>query len=307
MEESIILDILESIEYRGEIPFKYAYLEKGAHYWVSLSEKRIYDKDFTLSEIVGTKKILTYYLEEIGEKDFYLVDLGPGTGKPALFVAEFLKEKGINISYYIPVDISKELLKISTDLFIRNGYKVYPINWDFERGPIPELNKFSDKPKIMLFLGNTLGNHSNEQRILLNFKDSMKAKDIIILGLYSYNPLFSWNLPEVYKNIYNEKFLGYIPFEVLGIDKNYSKINYVWDKDDKSLIAFLEILKDQSIEILDRNIKLYKGTRIFLGRSTRYTLSRIEKIIKEVRLRVYGLTEVSNNVMTLGLTIKPFS
>ncbi len=303
MNVSVLNDILENILDKGEIPLKYAYLNEGAKIWAKISKKRMEAEDFTKGELTGTKRILSSYIPEMNIESVYLVDLGPGTGEPALQVARYLEETGVSLEY-VPVDISPELLTMSTRLFRGEGFKVHPIHVDFdERVPV-KLKEFSDRPKIMLFLGNTLGNHSNEQKILTNFREVMRFSDILIVGLYAYSPIFSRSLPEIYRTEENDEFLGHIPFDVLGIDRNAAEIRYVWNEEEKSLVAYLEITKNTEMVVLGETIPLYRGSRILLGRSTRYTPVDVAALARNTRFTVYSLTELPNDVLVTGLRIR---
>jgi uncharacterized SAM-dependent methyltransferase len=72
---------------------------------------------------------------------------------------------------------------------IKSKYKniqIKPIELDFERGNFSDIMyelKKEGHSNLLFYLGNTLGNHSDRQRVLTNFRDSRSSDDYLIIGV----------------------------------------------------------------------------------------------------------------------------
>jgi len=163
---------------------------------------------------------------------------------------------------------------------------------DFELGQFSDLMyelKKDDSINLMLFLGSTLGNHSDLSRVLTNFRDSMTSKDYLILGVELTNFVKVHNLLSHYDNEYAKNFATYT-LSQLGVKDGEYKYDVSWN--DKVNQVEIRALLNQpvKIEIADEKFTLQKNENILLARSIKFTEYTITKLLSDVGFRTELLT-----------------
>ena len=283
--------MINSIYVRGEIPLKFQYIGDGAKYWSRLSESRKGDENFEGFEIKETGDEIIRRTKK-GES-IYLIDLGCGNGDPAEVIIRRLMENEVNVEY-VPVDISPELLEMTTKKIKALGVKVKPILMDFDRDSL--INVFSeldDRPAHILLLGNTLGNHSNELKILVNIRDAMRIHDVLYLGLYMYSPYKIGSIAESYYDENVQKLVKNVPEHVLKIDPSALEMNVqLYEIGGKrQILGFLRINEDYNTNIAGYHLEILSGDRIMVFRSVRYTPAQIAKLAEDAEMRFIHFAE----------------
>lgn len=113
-----------------------------------------------------------------------LVELGSGSStKTRRLIAAALSEYGS--LHYVPIDVSAEILEESADRLIRQfpGLRVTAYAADY-RDALNRLETLTTGPKIIVFLGSSLGNYEVEDAVelLSGLRRVMKADDRLLLG-----------------------------------------------------------------------------------------------------------------------------
>jgi len=303
-------ELILSLKLYGEIPMKFAYLGRGAEAWSKVSEARMRSEFFTGAELKITLTIIRAFLLDKDYERMNLVDLGCGTGTPALWIADRLRENGVKIRY-IPVDISPDLLERATKLFEERGYEVSPVWLDFDANPLkPALETIlNDDPTIFLFLGNTLGNHSNEFHILTNIRQAMRPGDLLIVGLYIYNPFFLQKEYKLYmEDVWSKKLLYNIPNELFGINEENSEYMIEYVPDEHLILASIVPKDNIRAKILGETIELEKDVKIIVGRSKRYTEEEVSSKIKDAGFFIEHLmTDPRGLVAAVGIAPRRYT
>ena len=270
---------------------KFQYLGKGAEYWSRLSEKRKDDDRFGLFEVLEVREEIARQTEK-GDS-IYLVDLGCGNGEPAEIIIRRLLEKDVNIEY-VPVDISPELLKIATMRVERLGVPVDPVLMDFDRNSLIRVfARLDDRPAHVLLLGNTLGNHSNELKIIANVRDAMRQGDLFYLGLYMYVPYKIGSIVQSYQSSTVKKFVTNVTHNLFGIKPKDTKLEvYFYELGGKrQILLFLRMMKDYFVELSGYKFSFRKGDRILVARSVRYTPAQVAKLAEDTEMRFVHFAE----------------
>jgi len=281
-------EIYDSIVGRGELPLKFSYIGKeGAIAWEEVFNK--YSKDqYSLRETKMLARMMNFILTDEVIDEIYFIDLGSGEGTPARRFLEFLRNKGVSVTY-VPVDISAELLKVAVRNTKDVASEVIPIQLDFDSFSLQKvLGEFSDKQKIIGLLGATLGNHSNEVRILTNIRETMGVRDHFFVTVTLYDPLTFYStaprfveLPEL-KRLFTA---GVRTF--LGLTDDDYELKYLADQDKKEILLYIELKRNVTVNFWKYKIPLKEKTRLVVGRIRRYTPPRLLQLMEESGLVPY--------------------
>jgi uncharacterized SAM-dependent methyltransferase len=287
-------ELVTAIQGRGEIPLKFAYLGEGAQNWDNIARQRTEGDGINSAEGMLLKKRLNDFISTVDKKrNINIIDIGCGNGVPILPILEKLNEEAISFTY-VPMDISQEML----DLAIETVKKHFPdtvskpFQMDFELGQFSDLMyelKKDGSISLMLFLGSTLGNHSDLSRVLTNFRDSMTSKDYLILGVELTNLAKVHGLLSHYDNKIVRPFATYT-LNQLGVSEKEYDYDVSWN--DKVNQVEIRALLNQpvKIEISDEKFTLQKNESILLARSIKFTEYTVTKLLSDVGFRTELLT-----------------
>lgn len=288
-------ELITSIKGRGEIPVKFCYLGEGAKEWDRIAKRRTsVMKGINTFESDLLKKRIKNIVSTFSDcKKINIIDIGCGNGEPVAPILDELSKLGITIRY-VPIDISREMLDIAKD-FVSKRYKnieIKTFQLDFELGNFSDIIfelKGGGYSNLLLHLGSTLGNHSDRQRVLANFRDSMSSDDYLIIGVELTNFLkINKILPH-----YEEKELGdilYLMPEYIGIDRKDTDYDFSWNDKLNQVEVKMILKKDARVKIGDEKFTLEKGEAILLVRSVKFSEWSITKLMSDVGFRTELLT-----------------
>ena len=181
-------ELITAIQGRGEIPLKFAYLGEGAKHWDRIARERGEGEGINSAEDALLQKRVDDFLSTLkSTSGINIIDIGCGNGLPVLPILKQLISNNIPFTY-VPLDISKEMMDMAMETVKDQFPSVIcrPVQMDFELGQFSDvMYDLKDKMPVnlLLHLGSTLGNHSDLNRVLSNFRDSMTSKDFLILGV----------------------------------------------------------------------------------------------------------------------------
>ncbi|PTM03106.1 MAG: hypothetical protein DA407_14440, partial [Bacteroidetes bacterium] len=114
---------------------------------------------------------------------FNIVELGAGDGLKTFKLLQYLVDKNINFNY-VPIDISQEAIDLLTKRLKERlpSLNIKPKVGDYFE--ILKVNKQSDYPSLLLFLGGNIGNYNEDKakHLLELFNDNMKTGDKLLIG-----------------------------------------------------------------------------------------------------------------------------
>lgn len=287
-------ELVTAIQGRGEIPLKFAYLGEGAKNWDRIAKERNEGPGINSVEGALLKKRLNDFLSSIDAKNgVNIVDIGCGNGVPVIPVLEKLKEQKISFTY-VPMDISKELLDLASKTITSKfpGSKIKPIQMDFELGQFSDVMyelKKDGSSNLMLFLGSTLGNHSDLSRVLTNFRDSMTSKDFLIVGIELTNLAKVHSIVPHYNTKSAKAFTTFV-FGELGVSSSVYEFNASWNDKQNQIEVKAILKKPVKINIASESFTLEKYENILLARSIKFTEYTATKLFSDVGFRTELLT-----------------
>lgn len=287
-------ELVTAIQGRGEIPLKFAYLGEGASHWDKIAKDRSKGEGINSAETLLLKKRVNDFLSTVDvRKGVNIIDIGCGNGMPVFPILEKLKEASVSFTY-VPMDISKEMLTLASKVIIAKfpGTKCLPVEMDFELGQFSDVMYDLQKhgsTNLMLFLGSTLGNHSDLNRVLTNFRDSMTSKDFLIVGVELTNLAKVHSILPHYTNKIVRSLVTFIP-DQLGMTPGMYQFDASWN-DKQSQVEVRAILKKSvNVQIAGERFTLGKNENILLARSIKFTEYTATKLFSDVGFRTELLT-----------------
>lgn len=164
------------------LPFVYFYDHIGS---------QLFEKICKLPEYYLTRaetNILQTYVDDIVSqfpKDTVLVELGSGSAtKTRILIEAFLQRQGLTC--YTPIDISRQILEESSQTLLQ-AYPILEINAVAARyyEGIRQLNMQTEKQKLILWLGSSIGNfdRSEAANLLQCIQNTMFPHDRLLIGI----------------------------------------------------------------------------------------------------------------------------
>lgn len=284
-------ELVTAIQGRGEVPLKFAYLGEGANNWAKIAKERTEGGGINSAEGLLLNKRINDFLSTLDTTNgVNLIDIGCGNSYPVHPIIKELKSRNIKMTY-VPMDISQEMLDLAANNVSKDfGIETTPIQMDFESGQFSDVMydiKQNGAVNLMLFLGSTLGNHSDLNRVLSNFRDSMTSKDYLILGVELTNFSKVNKLIPHYENTAVERLVTHT-LNFLSINEYDYQVS--WDEKYNQVEMRAQIKKDTKVQIANENFVLQEGESILLARSIKFTEYTATKLLSDVGFRTELLT-----------------
>lgn len=293
------LELLSSLEAHGSVPLKFSYLGDGYQKWINIAKMSRKSGGVEKIENELLTENLSFVFEELknnNSKEFNIVDLGCGDGKPIESVFSYLEKNNFLKKYkvtYIPIDISQNMLDHATNHISKKfNVKTKPTLIDFEKGSFPEVLISANNKKSFnycFFLGNTLGNFSDTGRILSNFKDSLFSTDYLIVG----NELSNLHAINKIVDYYKDKSVYELVINILkhyGYKDSDGDFNVRWNENRKQIEGYLILNRDIEFEIAKSKIEFERNEEILLFISKKYVEEDLIKIFNEIGFRIHLFT-----------------
>ncbi|MDX1684049.1 MAG: L-histidine N(alpha)-methyltransferase [Saprospiraceae bacterium] len=266
---------------------KYFYDKRGSDLFVDIMQLPEYYLTDSEREIFSRKTDqLIDALQIVEDQFFELIELGAGDGSKTIYLIKELCDREYNFKY-IPVDISKKAL-----ISLKEAYEkeVPSLVMEYRHGDYFEILEdlaASGTPKVVLFLGSTLGNMDDDKasQFIYDLGSSLSQGDKLLLGLDLIKDrsivLPAYNDDAGVTKEFNLNLLRRINRE-LGADFDLEKFDHRPHYDEETGIAksHLISLEDQVVYVAeaDRTFEFEEGELILTEVSRKYDdriLSRI--------------------------------
>lgn len=296
MESTEILTALaeETLEGLSSTPkhlsSKFFYDEEGSKIFQKIM--RMPEYYLTNSEFEIFKKQAFSIIKNFAPKGnaIELIELGAGDGiKTKLLIKELFRQ---NIKFrYIPIDISEEIL-FGLAANLKNEFKA--LNIEARPGDyfdmMEELEKISDTPKVILFLGSNIGNFSHEESVSFfkHLSQIIHKQDRLFIGFDLKKD------PQLILNAYNDSDGHTAEFNLnllrrlnkeLGANFDLSKFRHApcYDPESGAARSYLVSTNDQEVYIseLDKYFQFNKWEAIYTEMSQKYDIHMINKLAAE--------------------------
>lgn len=302
-----ILNLIEALKNRREIPLKYSYKGTGASIWDNFYTKLIIPNWYRSNVEINLLRDNFEYLNANTQntKKVNIIDVGAGNSYP---VKEYIRklDKLGKINRYTALDISEELLEVSKINFIKwFPFIKYTNSYiDIENSPIPEYLLHQDDINIFLHLGVTIGNLQHRVKAFKNFRQSMGENDLLVLtneignnsqwdgiargGCY-------YHAEQIYQRI-NKK---------IGIQHQDCELIRKYDNKTDSVIANLKFNSDYTIDFSDTGINekvvISKDEEITIWRHHKHQLPELIEELEQAGLQLvhHSTNKYQSHIMAI--------
>ncbi len=225
--------------------------------------------------------------------DFDVVELGAGDCTKSIYLLRALLERKALFTYY-PIDISAHVIsQLSIDLPAKlPGLGMQGLNGDhFEM--LEKLRKISQKPKLVLFLGSSIGNLpiADAPGFYKKMKEYLAPGDLVLTGFdLKKEPaiiLAAYNDKAGITRRFNLNLLTRINRE-LGADFDITQFAHkpAYNEQTGSCESYLESLNEQQVHIEAKGDVSFKaGERIRMEVSQKYTVPQTDEIAANAGFR----------------------
>lgn len=278
-----------------KLPSKYFYDKKGDELFVKIMHcEEYYPTDCEL-EILKEQSIQIIEACELPKDRVNVIELGAGDGLKTRELLKALVQQRIE-TRYMPVDISanaveglvsklkKEIPQVETSGQVGDYFEI-----------LNQVNARSERSKLILFLGSTIGNMMDEvaQGFVSTIAENMKENDRLLIGFdLKKEPDIvraAYNDQQGFTRAFNMNLLERINHELGGnFDLNKFKHYPVYNPQTGTAKSYLISLCDQEvyIEALQKTFQFEAWESIHTEISQKYSKSRIEAIARASGLQI---------------------
>ncbi len=249
---SQVVEIINALKTKKEIPLKLTYINGGAKIWNNIIESSYNKGDYetSLTDVELLKEASYFLLRKSNSYDkVNIVDIGQGNSiTTKKFIQSFLDTGKLN--KYIAIDVSKEMNEIAE----ANINKWFPgLNFtsyvhDIEKYDIANI-LFNEKKggnvlNIVLLVGATIGNVKNQRWLYDNIRYGFDDRDIFIVTNKLEKADNKTDFIEPLTK-HPERHL-WIP-DLLGIDLESPELVFYYDEEEKAKVGYLKLSKPHTI------------------------------------------------------------
>jgi L-histidine N-alpha-methyltransferase len=164
-----------------ELPPKHFYDSVGAELFDRICELPEYYPTRCEREILATRSAEVVASTGAGE----LVELGSGTAAKTALLLRAMHEAG-TLERYVPIDVTESMVRASAARLVAefDGLRVHGIVGDFERHLDRVPPSADGVPRIVAFLGGTIGNFTpgSRRRFLRTLSELLGPDDYLLIG-----------------------------------------------------------------------------------------------------------------------------
>jgi L-histidine N-alpha-methyltransferase len=276
-----------------ELSPKYFYDERGSQLFEAITE---------LDEYYPTRRereILVARSAEIvaaAGRPATLVELGSGSAAKTRHLLSAMRDAG-SLRTYVPVDISEEITQETARTLVEEypGLDVHGMVSDFERNLERTPTADDDGPRLIAFLGGTIGNLYPDQRVafLNRIAALLGPADHLLLGTDLIKDRarleLAYDDPSGVTAEFNKNVLAVLNRE-LDADFDLDAFEHVatWSEENERMEIGLRSLADQdvSVAVLDLNVHFDAGEVMRTEISTKFNRAGLEAIYAEAGLEL---------------------
>lgn len=279
------------------IPSRFFYDAKGDVIFQSIMRMPEYYLTRSEYEILSSQTQDILNALKLGQESFDLIEFGAGDGFKTKVLIERLMAAKAKFRY-VPVDISINVLKSLKSNFekIFPKLEIIPQNAEYFEA-LQAIEKSSDNPKLILFLGSNIGNFDDEliHKFLNQLYEIMEVNDYVLIGFdLKKNPhtiLSAYNDKQGITKAFNLNVLKRINRELQAdFDLEHFEHYPTYDPITGYAKSFLVSLKKQTVTIktIGKSFHFEMGETIHTEISRKFTVDQINNLLIDASFEVLG-------------------
>jgi L-histidine N-alpha-methyltransferase len=226
-----------------------------------------------------------------------LVELGSGTSEKTRLLLDAMASGTAGLQGYMPFDVADGTMRAAAQAVADDmGIGVHAVVGDFHEhlDEIPDV----DSPRLVAFLGSTIGNFTPEQRrsFLDEVAGMLGPSDRFLLATDLVKPVD--RLEAAYDDAagvtaeFNLNLLSVLNRELAAdFDPDRFRHRAVWDPDNRWIEMRLEATEDMAISVsaLDLSVEFTAGEQMRTEISTKFTFDQVRRDLRLAGMRVTGV------------------
>ncbi|WP_405989100.1 L-histidine N(alpha)-methyltransferase [Streptomyces sp. NBC_00986] len=237
-----------------------------------------------------------------------MVELGSGSSTKSKLIIEALGAADLN---YVPVDVSADALQQASTQLVQDypGIRLHALRADFT-APLVLPALPNDEPRLIAFLGSTLGNFRRPARgpFLRGLRDIMRPQDFLLIGAdlvkTEHEMIAAYDDKQGVTAEFNKNLLHVLNRE-LDADFDPDAFDHVsvWNSAESHIEMRLRSRVEQLVKVrgLDLSVHFAHGEEWITERSAKFTTDGLHTEIAEAGLRANQLWADPNAGFTLTL------
>ena len=286
MNQTFYKDVIQGLSEESKtLSSKYFYDDAGDKIFQEIMQMEEYYLPKCELEILNNQT--ENIVNSVGFNSFDIVGLGAGDGSKTKHFLKRITDLNKKVVYY-PLDISADVLETNKKNILEHipTLEVYAIAGDY----FETLDKLiHDNPKIILFLGSTIGNYDNESAEVFMKKiyDMMDERDILMVSFdLKKNPhkiLAAYNDDKGITKRFNLNLLKRINRELNG-NFDLEKFDHYpyYDPISGTTYSYIFSTINQTVTIGNQEINFKANEMIHTEISQKYSLKTIENFKKNI-------------------------
>lgn len=275
----------------------------SSKFFYDLRGSELFDKICTIPEYYLTRtevKILNSISDELSSilgSGFRIVELGSGSSTKTRIILDVLDRNQPSIEYF-PIDIS-EILAESSEVLLKSypKLKITGIIDTYEEG-LKFIEDYDEKKNLILFLGSSLGNFSEDDAtvFLQKINSVMKTSDLFLIGLDLVKD------KKILEDAYDDSLGVTSQFNLNLLDRinselggNFDTQNFehhsVYNEASQRIEMYIKSKKSQTISLAktNTNIDFKEGELIHTEYSHKYTIPQIKRMMKNCNFKIKNM------------------
>lgn len=277
------------------LPSKYFYDAEGDRLFQKIMKMPEYYLTNSEYEIFSTQAAEILKAMGINSGEFNLVEFGAGDGFKTKVLIERMLDAGARLNY-APIDISGDVLNQLKSDFQKSfpGLSIKPQNADYFEA-LEKLGTVSELPKLILFIGSSIGNFSRDQSVefLSSLKTKLRKGDKMLIGFdLRKNPrviLDAYSDKEGITKAFNLNLLNRINTELGGNFDLEAFDHYpLYDPEAGVARSYIVSLKEQDVYIDACSASYHFGTgeAVHTEISRKFSVAEINQITEKSGFKV---------------------
>ncbi len=277
------------------LPSKYFYDAKGDKIFQQIMDcEEYYLTDCDMEIFENQSKDIADSVRDYS--DFEVVELGAGDAvKSTHLLREFANN---NVDFkYIPIDISENIIELLSNEMSKRipGIKVKGLAGEYLE-MLDKAYQQSEKPKLLMFLGSSIGNFELDEgaAFLKKLYDKMKSGDRLLIGFdLKKDPniiLAAYNDSKGFTKAFNENLLHRINSELnADFDTNNFQHFPIYNPMTGACRSFLISQKKQAVKVSDVIIEFEAFEAIDMELSQKFTKKQISELASNIGFKTENM------------------